>query len=121
MNKFNLYLIEDEAAVCHSLEFLFDCLYGIKVISYNNPIALLEEFSSEWLGCILIDLFMPSMNGIELMKQLNKLSNKMPIIIMSGHGGMDAQLKSMQQGAHAFLTKPLNIDQLLKIVIPLII
>lgn len=114
--KPTIYIVDDNQAVCQSLEFLFDTFCSLNVIVYNNPLSFLQEFSAEWSGCLLIDLFMPVMNGIDLLRELKSRNNKLPVIIISGHGGKDAIAKCLQAGASQFITKPFQIEKLLEIV-----
>lgn len=114
MKQARICIIDDNEAVCDALKFLFDSFYGFKVKIYHNPLLFLEEFSPEWSGCLIIDLFMPSMNGIELMNMLKKLHSDLKIIIMSGHGTTKHASQSLKAGAHAFITKPFKVQNLLE-------
>lgn len=116
MQKPTLYIVDDNKAVCQSLEFLFDSFCNVNVTAYNNPLSFLHEFSNDWHGCLLIDLFMPVMNGIDLLEELKIRKNQLPVIIISGHGGNDAVTKAMQAGACKFITKPFKVEELLEVV-----
>ncbi len=108
-----IYIVDDNEAVCDALVFLFQTFCNVKINTYNDPCLFLEEFSVNWSGCILIDLFMPSMSGIELMKKLKSRNSLLKIIIMSGHGTEDIALKSIETGASFFITKPFKTKDLL--------
>lgn len=108
-----IYIVDDNEAVCDALVFLFQTFCNVKINTYNDPCLFLEEFSDNWSGCILIDLFMPSMSGIELMKKLKSRNSLLKIIIMSGHGTEDIALKSIETGASFFITKPFKTKDLL--------
>ena len=75
---------------------------------------LLEEFSPEWRGFLFIDLFMPALNGIDVMKELLNRHCKMNIIVISGHGAAEVSKQAMNAGAHAFISKPLDVEKSLK-------
>lgn len=111
-----IYLVDDNAAVCESLTFLYASYYDLPVITYNNPLSFLEDYSLDWRGCLLIDLFMPIMNGIELLTELTLRNNTLPVIIISGHGGKEAVTQSLQAGATEFITKPFKVETLLALV-----
>lgn len=113
MKKNNICVIDDNEAVCDALKFLFESFYDTAVQIYHSPLSFLEEFSAEWQGCLIIDLFMPSLNGLELMKEIKKINNKLKIIIISGHGAIDVAEESLRSGAYAFILKPFKTQDLL--------
>lgn len=119
MIKHKICIIDDNEAVGDALKFLFES-YNFQVNIYNNPLLFLKEFSPEWEGCLIIDLFMPSMNGIELMKKIKTLNSNLNIIIMSGHGGEESESESLKAGASAFITKPFKTEYFLKQVMSLL-
>ncbi len=114
MPNTKIYIIDDNETVCHSLSFLLESYYNFKITTYHNPVLFLEEFSLDWTGCLLIDLFMPSLNGIDVMKELIKRSCNMKTIIMSGHAATDIAAQSMIAGAYAFISKPFETNVLLE-------
>lgn len=114
MQKNKICIIDDNEAVCNSLKFLFESVYELKVIVYNNPLVFLKDFSSAWNGLLLIDLFMPSMNGLDLTKMLTQMDNKMHILIMSGHASGEMASQALKAGAQGFIMKPFKIDKLLE-------
>jgi FixJ family two-component response regulator len=114
MNKTKIYLIDDNVAICEALTFLFDSVYNLKIKTYNNPLVFLEEFLPEWDGCLIIDLFMPFMNGIDLLRKLKQLNTNLHIIIISGHGTHEAARRSLEAGAAAFIPKPFKTEVLLE-------
>lgn len=73
MKDTKICIIDDNQNVCDSLKFLIQTFYKLDVETYNNPLQFLERFSPTWQGCLIIDLFMPSLSGMELMKKLKKL------------------------------------------------
>jgi two-component system response regulator FixJ len=114
MNESKIYIIDDNEAVCQALKFLFVSFYNFNVAVYHNPLLFLEEFSVDWRGCLIIDLHMPAMNGLDLIKELKRCNNKMNIIVMSGNGSTVAAEQSLDAGACVFITKPFKTDYLLE-------
>lgn len=104
-------IIDDNPAVCDSLRFLFRSILNIEVEVYNRSLEFIDKFSAEWQGCLIVDYFMPVLNGIELIKKLH--NNRMGIIIMSGNSTPDMIAKAFAAGAKAFVTKPFQIDYFL--------
>ena len=115
MTKAKICIIDDNASICHSLEILFNSVYSdtVDVLTYSNPVVFLEVFSPDWTGCLIIDLFMPHWNGIDLMNELKAINSSMRAIIMSGHASINVATQSLESGAYAFLSKPFNVDNLL--------
>lgn len=114
MSEGTVYIIDDNEAVCQGLKFLFVSIYNLNVIVYHNPLLFLEEFSPEWRGCLIIDLEMPAMNGIDLIQELKQRNNTMNIIMTSGHGYPHASEQCLEAGASLFITKPFKMDYLLE-------
>jgi FixJ family two-component response regulator len=113
IQKEKIVIVDDNEAVCQSLKFLLNAVYDIQVDIYHNPLLFLENYSSDSRGCLLIDLFMPFMNGIDLLKELNRRLCRLPIIILSGHGAPTIESQSLNSGAYAFFSKPFKIEELL--------
>lgn len=111
-----IYIIDDNEAVSKSLQFLFESFYDFESIIYDNPITFLNDFSKEWQGCLITDLLMPHMSGIQLIDELEKCHCKLPVIIMSGHADEDTASQALIRGAYAFIKKPFKIDKLLEII-----
>ncbi|KTC68863.1 two component response regulator [Legionella birminghamensis] len=109
-----IYIIDDNEAVCSALKFLLDSFFSVPIEIYDNPLNFLENYSTEWRGCLIIDLFLPFMDGNELLQELKERDNCMPAIVMSGHGDRIARQQALQNGATYFLTKPFNINELLE-------
>ena len=107
-------IIDDDVAVCNSLKFLLESYYDLSVKIYHHPELFLNDFSCTNHGCLIIDLFMPLYNGIDLMKKLKKRHCQMGVIIMSGHASIDIEAQCIEAGAAFFINKPFNVDKLLK-------
>lgn len=106
-------IVDDNRAVCDSLKFLFQSTFNIDVAMYHNALDFLQDYRPDWQGCIIVDYFMPVLNGIDLIKKLKKRNNSMGIIIMSGNSSMDMIERAKAAGAKAFVTKPFKIDHFL--------
>lgn len=113
MAKRLIYIIEDDSAVANALSFLLRAT-GYSVIVYQSGLHFLDDVPDYPEGCVLTDVRMPGLNGIELTAQLRGLGLGMPVIVMSGHA--DAALSSfaLRAGAVDFITKPFDDDILLE-------
>jgi len=98
-------IIDDDEYVRDGLVELLDSVgYCAKV--YTQAKEFLENFDASSIGCILLDVRMPSMSGIELQHKLNDMDVTIPIIIMTGHGDIAMAVQAMKDGAFEFIQKP---------------
>ncbi|ROR94871.1 LuxR family two component transcriptional regulator [Sinobacterium caligoides] len=107
-----VYVIDDDDAVRESLELLLDSV-GQQTKSYDSAQSFLDSYSNNMLGCIVLDIRMPGMNGMELQKELNRLGSILPIIFVTGHGDVPMAVEAMQHGAVDFVQKPYREQELL--------
>lgn len=100
-----VFLIDDDASVRTSLSRAL-VKRGYQVTTFESAIQFLEAYDSAQPGCLVLDYGMPKMNGLELQKVLADKKIKIPIIFISGHGGVPETVKAMKAGAIDFLEKP---------------
>lgn len=112
-NKPTVFIIEDEPAICESLRWLFESV-GLPVEIYNNGLDYLKVYDPNRCGCLLIDIRLPGMSGLELQQQLVQRNNPIPIIILTGHGDVTLAVRAMKAGAKDFILKPYNNELLLE-------
>jgi two-component system response regulator FixJ len=110
-----VHVIDDDAAVRRSLERLLDGA-GFQVVSYESPAAFLEAASGLSAGCVLLDIRMPGVDGLEVQARLNRLRVRLPVIVMTGHGDVPSAVRAMKAGAIDFLEKPFGDETLLKVI-----
>ena len=107
-----VYLVEDDDAVRDSLQMVLESV-GYHVAAYSRADSFLEEFSTDMAGCLVLDIRMPGMNGMELQRQLNMRNSILPIIFVTGHGDVPMAVEAMQRGAVDFVQKPYREEELL--------
>lgn len=110
-----IYVIDDDDAVRQSLEFMLKAA-GIKARSFESAkafMAALPEISS---GCVVTDVRMPEITGIDLLRHLKKTNPDLPVIVITGHGDISLAVEAMKIGATDFLEKPFDGQQLLTAV-----
>ncbi|MFC4640139.1 response regulator transcription factor [Deinococcus hohokamensis] len=110
-----VYLVDDDDAVREALAFLLRTV-GLKVESFPDGPALLMALRPQDLGCLLLDIRMPQVSGLQLQAQLQARGSDLPVIIMTGHGNVDLCRRAFQQGAIDFLEKPVDETVLLEAV-----
>ena len=102
-----VYVIDDDPDVLDGIVCLIQSL-KYKVQPYRLASQFLEEDISDFVGCIILDLRMPEMSGLELHDILIDMGIKLPVIFMSGHGDIPMAIERIKKGAIDFLVKPLN-------------
>ena len=107
-----VHVLDDDDAVRNSI-YMSLVAEGFAVREYSSAIEFLEKYNNQ-PGCLIADIQMPEMNGIELQKRLNKINIKIPIIFITGHGNIPTSVKAMKSGAIDFIEKPFAKSDLLK-------
>ena len=107
-----IFIVDDDEDVRDSLVELFGSL-KLQTKSYKSAINFLDDYSPEESGCLLADVRMPGMSGIELQQKLNEKAISIPMIIMTGHGDVQMAVQAMKDGAFEFLQKPFRDQDLI--------
>jgi two-component system response regulator FixJ len=107
-----VYVIDDDDAVRQSLEFLLRTA-EFTVRSFESAKAFLEIMPELRSGCIITDVRMPGISGIDLLRRVKELGVDIPVIMITGHGDISLAVEAMKIGAADFLEKPFDDDQLL--------
>jgi two-component system response regulator FixJ len=107
-----IYVIDDDDAVRQSLEFLLRTA-GFTVRSFESAKAFLENIPQLGSSCIITDVRMPDISGIDLLRRVKELDADVPVIMITGHGDISLAVEAMKIGATDFLEKPFDDDQLL--------
>lgn len=110
-----IYVIDDDDAVRQSLEFLLKTA-GISVRGFESAKAFLEILPGLKSGCIVTDVRMPDITGIDLLRKVKESGIDIPVIVITGHGDISLAVEAMKMGAVDFLEKPFDDDQLLAAV-----
>jgi len=110
--KKNIFLVDDEAAVCHALSLSLETS-GYKVRTFPSAEAFLEEADGELEGVMLLDQRMTGMSGLELQAELINRDIDLPIIFITGHGDEQMSIKAIKASAVDFLEKPFSNEDLL--------
>ena len=105
-------IIDDDDALRDSLAFLLSSV-GIEATSYDSAAAFLNDPQRAMSGCIITDVRMPGMSGIDLLRKLKSDGVAVPVIVMTGHGDVPLAVEAMKLGAFDFIEKPFDDDALL--------
>ncbi len=110
-----IHIVDDDAAMRDSLAFLLGSSdYETRI--YDGPMALLARAEALEPGCILTDVRMPDMNGLELVQELKKRDVRLPVVVLTGHADVALAVEAMKAGVSDFLEKPYDEDALLRAV-----
>ena len=111
-----VYLVDDDAAVCRSLARLMKAV-GYRTRTFNSPEEFLQSYQDEGPACLVLDIHLPRMTGLELQQTLANAQNSLPIVFITGHGDVPTSVQAMKGGAVDFLPKPFLDADLLKAVV----
>ncbi len=107
-----IFVVDDDDAMRHSLEFLLATL-GQPVRAFASAEAFLADWDPGQPGCLVLDVRMPGMSGLQLQRALVERAAALAIVFISGHGDIPMVVRAMQAGAIVFLEKPFNDQDLL--------
>jgi len=107
-----VYLVDDDEAVRDSLGFLFKSI-GLKYEAYASALDFLERYDARRHACLVADIRMPGLSGLELQQRLNEERAEVPIIFITGHGDVPMAVTAMKSGAADFIQKPFRDQDLI--------
>jgi two-component system response regulator FixJ len=110
-----VHVIDDDAGMRKSIQMLLQSA-NLKTLVYDSAEAFLDDYHANHCGCIVLDLRMPGIGGIELLQRLSAIQCDMPIIIISGHADVPTAVRGMKLGAVDLLEKPFEPAKLLAAV-----
>ena len=115
LDSFVVHIVDDDDAVRQSLAFLLSTA-GIPVRVYDSATSFLDSLASLQAGCLITDVRMPDLTGIELLRRLRAKSIKLPVIVITGHGDIPLAVEAMKSGAIDFIEKPFAEEAILRAV-----
>lgn len=110
-----IYIVDDDASVRESLECLL-AQAGWRVVDFGSALEFLSYSRPVRPGCMILDLNLPDLNGLELQRLLARDPNALPVVFITGRGDIPTTVQAMKAGAVEFLTKPFRAEALLNAV-----
>ena len=110
-----VHIIDDDEAIRDSLSFLLESA-GFETRTYDSAERFLESAAGLSGGCIVSDVRMPGLNGLEMTRQLKAMQVNLPIVMITGHGDVPLAVEAMKAGVTDFLEKPFNDEALLNAI-----
>ena len=111
MSKPTVYIVDDQASVRHALRELLS-VFGYQVETFGSARDFLVQGARDRSGCLVADVKMPGMDGIELMAEVKRLAIPLPVILISGHADVPMAVAAIKAGALEFIEKPVDDKQL---------
>jgi RNA polymerase sigma factor (sigma-70 family) len=107
-----VFIVDDDEVVARSLRWLIESI-KLRVSTFGNAQAFLDGYRPELPGCLVLDVRMPGMSGIELQEQMRIRQWKIPVLFITGHGDVQMAVRAIKAGAFDFIEKPFNDQDLL--------
>jgi FixJ family two-component response regulator len=114
-NRAVVHVVDDDASLCGALESLFESV-GLDTVTYGAARDFLNASLADQPGCIVIDIRLPDMSGLEFQAQLTQVGVRLPVIMMTGYGDIPMTVRAMKRGAMDFLSKPFRDQDMLDAV-----
>jgi RNA polymerase sigma factor (sigma-70 family) len=113
VNEPTVFIVDDDEPVLRALSLLMRSV-GHRVQTHTSARSFLDEFDLEFPGCLVADVRMEGVSGLELLEELKRRGSAMPVIIITGHGDVSMAVQAMKNGAFDFLQKPFEDTSLLE-------
>jgi FixJ family two-component response regulator len=107
-----VFVVDDDQAICNSLRLLLKSV-GLATQTMGSATEFLSAYQQGQPGCLVLDVRMPGMSGLELQQELNLRGATIPVIFITGHGDVPMAVEAMQHGAFDFLQKPFRDQELI--------
>ena len=110
--KATVYIVDDDEGMRRALTLLMSTV-GYHAVAFARPTDFLSKFDPNQPGCLVLDVRMPEMSGLEVQQHLNRAGSLLPVILVTGHGDIPMAVQAMKDGAFDFLQKPFRDQDLL--------
>ena len=110
--KPTIYVVDDDDGMRHALTVLMTTV-GYHAVAFARPTDFLAQYDPNEPSCVVLDVRMPEMSGLEVQQQLNRAGSMLPVILVTGHGDIPMAVQAMKDGAFDFLQKPFRDQELL--------
>lgn len=112
INEQTVYIVDDDEGVREGFGLLMETV-GQRHVLYSSAVEFLDAYDSDMSGCLVLDIRMPRMSGLELQERLNERGSLLPIIFITGHGDIPMAVDAMRRGALDFIRKPFREQSVL--------
>ena len=110
-----VFIVDDDASVRDALSLVFS-VRGYRTAVFSGAEDFLKAWQANWMGCLLIDIRMPGMDGLSLQDRLIEMGSTIPVVVITGHGDVDSARRAFKAYAIDFLEKPVDHDKMIDAV-----
>jgi FixJ family two-component response regulator len=110
--KATVYIVDDDDGMRRALALLMSTV-GYQALAFARPTDFLAKYDANQPGCLVLDVRMPEMSGLEVQQHLNRKGSMLPVILITGHGDIPMAVQAMKDGAFDFLQKPFRDQDLI--------
>ncbi len=115
LNSKSIYIVDDDESVCRALKTLL-MTYGFEVKTFNSAKSFFDTVSNNDSGCLLLDIYMPEMDGWSVLKKIIDSGSKRPVIFISAENRDIVEDRALKAGAKGFFQKPVNGQMLVDLI-----
>ncbi len=105
--NYSVLLVDDDQDVLDSYKHLMD-IAGLTAKALLDPTEATGYLKRDWPGVVLLDMYMPQMHGMELLEKIKQIDDRIPVIVITGHGDIPMAVDAVRKGACEFIEKPIN-------------
>lgn len=113
--NYSILLVDDDQDVLDSYKHLMD-IAGLSAKPLLDPTLTTQFLTPDWAGVVLLDMYMPQIHGLELLEKIKQIDERIPVIVITGHGDIPMAVDAVKKGACEFIEKPINPAALLEMV-----
>lgn len=114
-NSQTVYIVDDDSDVADSMSMLLEST-GLRTQQYHSAEEFLQSTVAQLVGCLILDVRMPDMNGLELQQEIKRRNVNLPVVFVTGHGDVPMAVQAMKNGAVEFLQKPFREQEFIDCV-----
>lgn len=114
-NSQTVYIVDDDSDVADSMSMLLEST-GLRTQQYHSAEKFLQSTVAQLVGCLILDVRMPDMNGLELQQEIKRRNVNLPVVFVTGHGDVPMAVQAMKNGAVEFLQKPFREQEFIDCV-----
>ncbi len=115
MTEPRVHIVDDDEAMRDSLKWLLESR-GLEVELYSSGEAFLRAYNIDFCGCLVLDVRMPGIGGLELYEGLRARGSTLPVVFITGHGDVPMAVSALKKGAADFIEKPFNDQEMLRLI-----
>lgn len=110
-----VFIVDDDASVRDALSLVFS-VRGYRTAVFSGAEDFLKAWQASWIGCLLIDIRMPGMDGLSLQDRLIEMGSTLPVVVITAHGDVDSTRRAFKAKAIDFLEKPIDHDKMIEAI-----